>query len=228
MSDEATKKIEPGAVFEHASPEADSVTPIAKPSGGSLLDRFKSKRPPAAVGVATLIESLPHHPLAHAKDYTRLHPNESTHWSGELCFVNVPIVGANKDTLHLIDEDIAIKYLAAGSVQRFRLALATKPYDVFFLAHVPTTHLDNTWNVSAVRGCEQAKTRWVKLTSLKAAGQEHYQIEFAKDEDAYPAANWPAQSFEELIVAAFSPNRMITSEDHPGLLRLIGAKPTLS
>ena len=51
-----------------------------------------------------------------------------------------------------------------------RLALATKPYDVFFLAHVPTVNLDNSWNESNLQGCQLAKTHWVQLASLKAAG----------------------------------------------------------
>jgi hypothetical protein len=203
-----------------------SVTPIEKPSG-SLLDRFKSKRP-ATSGVETLIESLPHHPVSHAKDFVRLHSREDVYWSGELCFVNVPIVGANKDTLHLVDEEIALKHLPSGSIQRFRLALATKPYDVFFLAHIPTTNADNPWNASNLSGCEQAKTHWVRLTSRKAEGAEQYKIDFARDADAYPEPKWPKQSLEELIIAAFAPNRMITDESHPGLLRLIGAKQPLS
>ena len=71
----------------------------------------------------------------------RLHPDEETYWSHELCFVNVPIKGQKRDTLHLIDEDLAMRYLPSGKIQRFRLALATKPFDVFFLCHVPSRNL---------------------------------------------------------------------------------------
>jgi hypothetical protein len=210
-----------------AEPDIAAVTPIAKP-GGVSLDRFRSKRPAALGGVETLIESLPHYPVSHAKDFVRLHANENEYWSNELCFVNVPIVGMKRDTFHLIDEEIALAFLSGGKVLRFRLALATKPHDVFFLAHIPTTNTDNLWNASNLQGCEQAKTRWVQLTSRKAEGAEQYKIEYARDDAAFPEPKWPSQSLEELIVAAFSPNRMIDSAGHPGLLRLIGAKQPLA
>ena len=50
----------------------------------------------------------------------------------------VPIKGEEADTLHLIDEDLAIDYLPKGKIKRFRLVLATKPFDVFFLLNCPT------------------------------------------------------------------------------------------
>ena len=84
-------------------------------------------------------------------------------------------------------------------IQRFRLALATKPYDVFFLCHVPTQNLDNSWNSTQPGGCEQAKTRWVKATSRKDEGVEGYKIDFARDADAFPEPKWPTQSLGELI-----------------------------
>ena len=116
----------------------EEVTPIAKPDAAFSLDKFKSKHAAAVANVETLQTGLPHHNIAQAKDFVRLHPNEETYWSPELCFVNVPIKGQKRDTLHLIDEDLAMHYLPSGRIQRFRLALATKPYDVFFLCHVPT------------------------------------------------------------------------------------------
>jgi hypothetical protein len=189
-------------------PAAGSVTPIAKPSGFSL-DKFLSKRPANVGGVETLLEALPHYPTPHAKDFVRLHPDERTYWSLELCFVTVPIIGSKKDSTHLIVEDLALKYLSGGKIERRRLALAAKPYDVFFLAHIPTTNNDNPWNMSNLQGCELAKTRWVQLISLKAAGADRYQIDFAKDADAFPEPNWPKQPLSDLIGAAFSPDRMI-------------------
>jgi hypothetical protein len=49
----------------------------------------------------------------------------------------------------------------------------------------------------------------------------------AKDADAFPLPNWPTQSLTDLISKTFA-GRMIDSEDHPGLLRLIGAKQSTS
>jgi len=152
----------------------------------------------------------------------RLHPDEANYWSDELCFVNVPIKGA-KDTLHLIAEDLAMRHLPSGRIQRFRLALATKPDDRFFLCHVPSQNLDNTFNKSNLNGCHQAKTLWTQLTSRKEEGVDEYKVDFSRDPDAFPEPNWPTQSLDKLIEVTFI-GRMILAEDHPGLLRLIGAR----
>ena len=202
-----------------------SVVPIEKPAGFSL-DRFKSKRAAALAGVETLLTALPHHPISHAKDFVRLHPDEVNYWSSELCFVNVPIKGVKKETLHLIDEDLAMAHLPSGRILRFRLALATKPFDIFFLCHLPTRNEDNSWNMSNVQACQQAKGAWVQATSRKEEGVEAYKIDFAHDADAFSEPNWPKQTLGELIEATFA-GRMITDENHPGFLRLIGAKQRL-
>src|SRR5262245_31793375 len=125
-------------------PKSEDVS-IAKPAKFSL-DKFKSKRSAAVASVQTLQAALPHHSIAQAKDFVRLHPDDEHFWSPELCFVNVPIKGMKRDTLHLIDEELAMQYLPSARVLRFRLALASKPYDVFFLCHIPTTNEDNLWN----------------------------------------------------------------------------------
>jgi hypothetical protein len=137
------------------NPEGAAI-PIAKPKGEGL-GRFKSKAVPTIAGVATKVGLLPHHSIADAGDYVRLHPNEAERWSDELCFVKVPTKGAKNDVLHLIDESIAMNHLEAKQILRFRLALAAKPGDKFFLAHVPTQNLENTWNSSHLEACEEAK-----------------------------------------------------------------------
>jgi hypothetical protein len=199
---------------------------IAKPSGFSL-DKFKSKRAATVANVETLQGALPHYSLAAAKDFVRLHPNQDEYWSPELCFVNVPIKGQKGNTLHLIDEDLALQYLDSGQILRHRLALATKPHHVFFLAHIPSQNLDNTWNVSAMKGAEQGTQYWVKLTSRKDEGAEEYKISYARDEDCFPDPKWPSLPLSALIETAFT-GRMITSYDHPALLRLLGAKQAVS
>jgi hypothetical protein len=200
--------------------------PIAKPSAFDL-NKFKSKTAAAGAGVETLQPALPHHPLSQAKDYVRLHPDEESYWSPELCFVSVPIQGQKHDTLHLIDEDLAMAYLPSAKIQRFRLVLATKPHDCFFLCHVPTQNLDNSWNQSNLTACEQAKTLWTTASSRKNEGFESYKVDKSRDADAFPATKWPTQTLSEIIGVTFA-GRTIEQEDHPGLLRLIGAKQKLS
>ena len=122
-----------------AQEPVDNETPlvIPKPSGFSL-EGFRSTAADTVAGVEALQTGLPVHSIAAAKDFVRLHPNEAEYWSPELCFVQVPIQGQKGDTLHLINEKLAMKYLPSARIQRFRLALASKPGDVFFLAIVPT------------------------------------------------------------------------------------------
>jgi hypothetical protein len=204
----------------------EDTIPITKP-GGFDLNKFKSKHAAAMANVETLQTGLPHNSISQAKDFVRLHPDEESYWSPELCFVNVPIKGQKRDTLHLIDEDLAMRFLPSGRILRFRLALATKPYDVFFLCQVPSQNTDNSWNESNVKACEQAKLLWVQATSRKEEGVESYKVDFSHDVDAFPEPKWPAQSLGELIEKTFA-GRLIDREDHPGLLRLIGAKQSLS
>ena len=213
------------ATLEQIDP-AEAASSIAKP-GAFDLNKFKSKRAAAPANVETLLTALPHHSISQAKDFVRLHPDEATYWSPELCFANVPVKGQKRDTLHLIDEDLAMRYLPPARILRFRLALATKPHDVFFLCHVPTRNEDNTWVASNLIACERAKTHWTQATSRREEGVEAYRPEVARNDDAFPGPNWPTQSLTDLINVTFA-GRMIEAKDHPGLLRLIGAKQSVS
>ncbi len=72
-----------------------------------------------------------------------------------------------------------------------------------------------------------AKTSWVQATSRKDEGVDSYKIDHARDQDAFPPPKWPTQSLSELISVTFA-GRMIDTEDHPALLRLIGAKQRIT
>ena len=109
------------------------------------MKKFKSTRTGTA-GVDNVTTGMPHMKIGEVKDFFRTHPDEENYWSDELCFVMVPIKGQKRDTLHLIDESLAVEYLPKGKIQRFRLVLATKPFDIMFLLHCPTVDLDNAWN----------------------------------------------------------------------------------
>jgi hypothetical protein len=211
--------------ISNAESEAKTAEPlsIAKP-GAFDLNQFRSKTPETVAGVERLLTALPHHRISEARDFVRLHPREEDYWSFELCFVNVPIKGMKKDTLHLINETVAMRYLPSKVIQRFRLALASKPYDVFFLCHVPTRYLDNMWNSTNLDGCEQAKRTWVRVNSRKGENAEGYDIGYTRHADAFPEPEWPRQSLCELIAVTFH-GRMVEQDDHPGLARLIGDKP---
>jgi hypothetical protein len=203
----------------------DEPISIEKPAAGGL-ERFRSKRAPNIAAVETLLTALPHFKIGDANDFVRLHPDEEKYWSPEYCFATVPIIGQKHDTLHLIDEALAMEYLSTKRIQRFRLALATKPHDNFFLCHLPSQNLDNCWNSTALTACKLAKERWVQAVSRKDEGIEAYKTDFARDEDAFPEPNWPKRSLEDLIFVTFT-GLLITTPDNPALLRLIGAKQSL-
>jgi hypothetical protein len=220
------KNAKPKLIQVKPTTEEDDVSPIIKPNEFSLKD-FEASSDATLGGVGTELAALPHYPISHASDYVRLHP-DMKYWSAPLCFVNVPIKGEKSDTLHLISEELTKRLLSSGRIKRWRLALATKPHDIFFLCQVPSTNLDNDWNKSNLAGCEKAKTLWTQVISRKKEGIESYKLEFAHDQDAFPPPNWPTQPLNELIFKAFAPHCMITDENHPGLLRLLGKKQNLS
>ena len=207
--------------LEVVSP-TDLSEPIPIP-GEFSLQKFKSTQDASLAGVETLLTALPQCSISQAKDFVRLHPDEDEYWSPELCFVNVPIKGQKHDTLHLIDEVLAHQYLPSARIQRFRLALATKPNDVFFLCQVPSRGLDNIWNATNLQACEQAKTLWTQATSRRAENIEGYKIDITFDTDPFPEPRWPTPSLEKLLEVTYA-GRTIETADNPALRRLIGAK----
>jgi hypothetical protein len=197
--------------------------PIKKP-GKFSASKFKSTLADSVADVKALVLGLRHHKISDAGDYVRLHPNEEEYWSDELCFVQVPIKGQkNRTELHLILESVAKRYLKDKEILRFRLALATKPYDEFFLCYVPSRNTDNSWNESNLDCCLRAKEEWVKVVSLKSEGHDKYHAKPAEDQDSFPEPDWPKQTLDELIEAAFA-GKMIETDGQPALLRLRGAK----
>jgi hypothetical protein len=219
-------------------PKAPDVTPdekssIAKPPQKEKkfdLNLFKSSKASAAT-IQRLVPLLPVHSMAEANDFCRLHHDEEAYWSAELCFVNVPVKGQRKDLLHIITEVQAFRFLRPGQITYQRLALASRPFEDFFLCTVPTRNLDNIWNADNLLGCEAAKEEWTWLVSRRKnenqqqGGKEGYERISAKDgKDAFPAPKWLTQSLDELIETTFD-GRMIVTDDHPGLARLIGRKP---
>ena len=201
------------------------VVPIMKPAEGVSLDRFKSTRSSTA-GVDNIVGGLPHCKVGEVKDFFRTHPSEEDYWSPEYCFCSVPIRGEKHASLHLIAEDLADQFLPKGKVMRFRLILASKPFDAFFLLHCPTQNLDNGYNATALVACEQGKTLWTQAISRKHEGVESYLIDKARNQEAFPDPAWPKAPLDELIAKAFV-GRMVLEEDHPALLRLIGEKQDL-
>jgi hypothetical protein len=202
---------------------------IEKPPPGEILARFKTKRSPDE-RIQTLLPALPHLKISDAKDYVRLHPDDA-YWSDEYCFVMIPVPGLKDSVPHLLASDLA-ETRPPGSLQYFRLALASKPHNQFFLAHVPSRNLDNEWNRSNLEACVAARTSWKQVISRKSEGLEGYLIKPTESElrgegDPFPQPNWPTESLDALVAKTFD-GRMILDRESPAWRRLVGLRQKLS
>jgi hypothetical protein len=65
------------------------------------------------------------------------------------------------------------------------------------------------------------------LVSRKGEGVDAYGVTRARSKDAFAEPKWLTQSLSKIIGVTFA-GRMIDHEDHPSLLRLIGAKQSVS
>jgi hypothetical protein len=200
----------------------DEAVGIPKPK--SKLAKFRSDA--VVESVEPLLTVMPVHRHCDAKDHVRLHPDKENYWSTELCFVNVPIKGVKSNVSHLIVKEIATKYLRDDQISYHGLALATKPFDTFFLCTFPTQNLDNSWNASNLTMCENSLTLWGQSVSRRSENVDAYRFIPAVHQDAFPAPKWPKQNLEDIILAAYQ-GKLIDCEDHPALLRIIGARQQL-
>ena len=76
----------------------------------------------------------------------------------------------------------------------------------------------NPWHESAQRAAETAKHHWVRIVANRSlGGHDVYTAQFQQE------PQWPAESDDELIAVAFR-GRMLTSVDHPVVLRLKGLR----
>jgi hypothetical protein len=214
----ADEKIDP--------PQGEPMPPITKPPRKFSLDKFKSNAP-LQPGVSELVPALPVTKVGEVNDWFMQHHDEARYWTDELFFVNVPIVGVKKDKLHLIDKNIAVQYLRPKKILKARLALATKPNNVFFWmwvpTQVPTRNLDNKWNDDCLKACNQAKTKWTQVASRREENDDGYHILPAPHQDFVPAPTWPIQPIEELLDPTFI-NNTIKDANNPALHRLIGMR----
>jgi hypothetical protein len=172
--------------------------------------------------------ALPVKKLSDVGDFVRLHPDdrppeEGGHWSGPLAFVDVPVKGQTKKVRHLIRPDLAAKHLPAKLVKYCRLALGCDPDGKQFLCEVPCENLDNVWNRSNVESCQIAKALWIRADSQNKDGLEGYQHSYPHSTRRFKDPEWATQSLMDIIGLAFK-DRVIIAEDHPALLRLIGAE----
>ena len=127
-----------------------------KPASFSL-DKFKSKRAAAAANVDTALTALPHHAIAQAKDFVRLHPSEDI-LVDRIVLRERADQGAKKEQLHLIDEDLTA-LLSSGKVLRFRIGVGDEAASTSFSVSHPDANTDNAWNMSNLPACASREGR---------------------------------------------------------------------
>jgi hypothetical protein len=210
---------------EFSATENPPVSPVKKPKT-SFLDKYKSKNMSTAADVEPALAALAIKKISDVGDFVWVHPDEESYWTIELCFVDVPVKGEKRTILHLIDDDIAVTNLPAKKIRRMRLALAAKPDGSFFFCIVPTRNLDDSFNKSALDAIEKCRSGWWMTSSRKALGYEDYECKPARNPDFVPKPKWPSVPLDELAEVTFR-GVNIDTDDHPGLLRLVGDTQSL-
>ena len=181
--------------------------------------------PPQAAsvaGVETLLAKLPHHSISQAKDFVRLHSKEEKYWSPELCFVSVPIKGQKHDTVHLIARVWQITPSAPRQNPPVPPGARHQAARRILLVPRPVANLDNVWNATNLQACEQAKTLWTQQPR-----EESRMSKATKSTWRVIKTPFPHQSGQRNRLNAarrYLRGLMIETADHPGLLRLVGAK----
>ena len=139
----------------------------------------------------------------------------------------MPIKGAKRDMLHLIDDDLAVQHLPAKKIKRHRLALACKPHDVFFFCIVPSQNLDNAWNAERSR-----PATWLRrIGSRRCRGGPKVSMatrsSLHRIRTRFPSRNGRrVRSMSCWKSRSRTPTSTTTAI--PALLRLIGAKQDLT
>jgi hypothetical protein len=215
-------KAKKAAAAESATNGANGATPLTKPTKFSLKD-FATEQNPSKPGVEPTTPALSLMRLAEVKDFFLLHPDEENYWSVEVALIHVPTKGSKETTLHLILDSIVQKHsdVLRARVKYCRIALGSKPDNVFFLAMIPTRNLDNKYNAAAIRGAVQAKSgTWTILTSRKADGCDDYAVGKAKNNEAALPIKWPHESLDEIFETSIG-DKFIKTEEHTALDRLL-------
>jgi hypothetical protein len=202
--------------------------PIAQPDDELDISRFSADDPykPEMSGVRTVLQRLDMLTLSDARDWVLVCDNPA-YITPPLMFISVPVQGQKHNAVHLIDKAVALRNCDDREIEQYRLVLAARPHDRFFLAKVPCANLENSWNESMLRAVEYAKQRWCKVLSQRAQGHDRYATKDVRDNRSpppgpYGVPNWPTQTMGQIMKATFTDP--VLDDNHPALLRLVGGK----
>jgi hypothetical protein len=144
--------------------------------------------------------------------FVRTHPSEAYRMTAYLFEEN-----AGRAT-YLVHPDI-ISAIVPEVRARTLITTVTRQGDVF-LWPVPLPSSDgrqDVWGEGQRCAADMARTRWVRIASNQKTGR--YDVYTA--EGTLDGPEWPEIGFQEIVALAFK-DRVITSLDHPVILRLRG------
>jgi hypothetical protein len=117
------------------------------------------------------------------------------------------------DDAHFIVSEGGLPYLYAPPPLK-TLVLTVNQNGAFFLWPVPVDDR-NTWNESARKAYQLARTQWVKLVGDR--GESQYHIYLAEGE--LPPPRWSDKSYWELVDLAFPNSKIVDNADHEVVLK---------
>jgi hypothetical protein len=120
--------------------------------------------------------------------------------------------------VYLVDPDAAGSLVGETFAACLVLAVSAQHTPFIWVLKLPGPEgNDNTWNDSARKAAELAKTKWVRLAANMSAGM--YDVYEAEGE--LPDPVFPDMPFDELLRLAFQ-DRIIRGPQHPLIKRLRG------
>ena len=118
----------------------------------------------------------------------------------------------DEDAFYIVTKE-GLQHLYASPPLK-TLVLTVNQNGAYFLWPVPTDDR-NTWNDSARKARQIAKTQWVKLVGDRAAST--YNTFLAEGE--LPPPRWPDKSYWELVDLAFPNSKVVNDADHDVVLK---------
>jgi hypothetical protein len=167
----------------------------------------------SAVGVKKLITTIPVRKPSN-EWFVRTHPDPA-HW-----FPTTVLELKEGREIYLVHPGLWAGLASEPTFSPRQLVTSINSQGVLFLWPMKLPRADGRidgWGRSALDAADEAKSRWVRLTSNMSLGA--YEIAVASGLASEP--DWPELPFQEIIKIAFR-DKMISDWNHPVLKRLRG------
>jgi hypothetical protein len=150
--------------------------------------------------------------------YIRTYPDRSW-WRDAYVFEHRGADG--KKSLYLVAKPLRQLEELEGKVRRKRMVPFITMTGAIGLWPIGIEAADNSWVMSAMRACEDARTTWTMVVSRREIGQNKSRPANGR----HPDPTWPQLTFDQMIDLAFLPEQRITPRNyktHPVMRKLRG------